>query len=32
VVNALEYPKAAGRRWIVSGDRIKTDEVFNILR
>lgn len=32
LVKALEYPEAKGRRWIVSGDRIKIDEVFSTIR
>jgi nucleoside-diphosphate-sugar epimerase len=31
-VNALEYPEARGRRFIVSGGSIKTDQVFEIIR
>lgn len=27
----MEYPQAKGRRWIASGDRIRTHEIFQIL-
>lgn len=31
-VNALEYPDAKGKRYIISGFKIKNNEVFEILR
>ena len=31
-VNALEHPEAKGKRYIVSGFRLKSSDVFEILR